>query len=49
MHCAIYETSVVYWFCRDLCLIGGGGGVNLPRVYMHFAIYETDLSVHIHI
>ena len=29
VHCAIYETSLVYWFSRDLCLIGGGGGVNL--------------------
>ena len=21
----IYETYLVYWFSRDLCLIGGGG------------------------
>ena len=28
----------MYWFFRDLFLIGGGGGVNLPRVYVHCAI-----------
>ena len=43
VHCAIYETSVVYWFSRDLCLIGGGGGVNLPWVYLHCVISETYL------
>ena len=30
VHYAIYETSLVEWFSRDLCLIGGGGGVSLP-------------------
>ena len=23
VHCAIYETYLVSWFCRDLCSIGG--------------------------
>ena len=31
------------WFSRDLCLVRGGGGVNLPWVYVHSAIYETSL------
>ena len=26
-----------------MVLLGGGGGVNLPWLYMHCAIYETDL------
>ena len=44
VHCAIYETYLVWWFSRDLCLIGGGGrGVNLSWVYVHCAIYETYL------
>ena len=30
VHCAIYETYLVSWFSRDLCLIGGGGGINVP-------------------
>ena len=34
----IYETYLVSWFSRDLCLIGGGDGVNLPWVYVHYAI-----------
>ena len=25
VHCAVYETYVVYWFSRDLCSIGGEG------------------------
>ena len=29
---------LVYWFSRDLFSIGGGGGVNLPWVYVHRAI-----------
>ena len=29
MHCAIYDTSLVLWFSRDLCLIGGVGGIVL--------------------
>ena len=33
----IYVTYLVYWFSRDLFLIGGGGGVNLPWVYVHCA------------
>ena len=24
VHCAIYETYLESWFCRDLCSIGGG-------------------------
>ena len=28
----------MYWFSRDLCSIGGGGGVNLHWVYVHCAI-----------
>ena len=43
VHAAIYETYVVYWFSRDLCSLGGGGGVNLPWVYVHCVIYETYL------
>ena len=44
VHCAIYETYLVWWFSRDLCSIGGGvGGVNLPWVYVHCALYETYL------
>ena len=30
------ETYVVLWFCRGLCSIGGG--VNLPWVYVHYAL-----------
>ena len=26
-----------------MVLLGGGVGVNLPWLYMHYAIYETDL------
>ena len=26
-------------FSRDVCLIGAGGGVNLPWIYVHSAIY----------
>ena len=40
VHCTIYETYVVYWFSRDLCLIGGGGEVSLP---WHSTICETVL------
>ena len=39
----IYETYVVEWFSRDLCLIRGGDGVNLPWVYVHCAIYIWNL------
>ena len=40
----IYETYLVYWFSRYLCLIGGEGGLNLPFIYMHLLyIYKTDL------
>ena len=31
----------MYWFSRDLCSIGGGGGVRLPQVYVHSSICET--------
>ena len=31
------------WFSRDLCLIEEGGGLILPWVYVHSAIYETYL------
>ena len=40
VHCAIYETYLVSWFSRDLCLIGGGVGVSLP---WHSTICETAL------
>ena len=45
VHCAIYicETYLVSWFSKDLCLIGGGGGINLPWIYVHCTIYETDV------
>ena len=33
----IYVTYLVYWFSRDLFPIGGGG-VNLPWVYVQCAI-----------
>ena len=39
MHCAMFETYLVYWFSKDLCSIGGGSRVNLPWVYVHCAIY----------
>ena len=28
----------MYWYSRDLCLIGGGGGINLPWIYVHYTI-----------
>ena len=37
LHCAIYETYLVSWLCRDLCLIGGGGnlcGVMASQISM---------------
>ena len=40
MHCTIYENYVVYWFSRDICLIGGVGGISLP---WHSTICETAL------
>ena len=39
VHSSIYETYLVWWFPRDLCLIGWEGGVSLPWVYVHSAIY----------
>ena len=36
--CYMYVMYLVYWFSRDLFLIGGGGGVNRPWVYVHCAI-----------
>ena len=46
--CHGYMCIVLYmkliWcngFPADLCSIGGGGGVNLPWVDVHCAIYET--------
>ena len=41
VHATICKTTLVYWYCIDLLLIGGGGGVNLSWVYVHSAIYET--------
>ena len=41
VHCAIYETYVVYWFSSDKCLIRGGGGVSLP--WHAFTTCETAL------
>ena len=32
MHCAIFDTSLVYCFSRDLCSIEEGGGIV---VYMN--------------
>ena len=29
LHSAINETYLVYWFSKDVCSIGGGGGVSL--------------------
>ena len=43
VHAAIYEMYLVLWFSRDLCSIEGGGGVDLPWVYVHCVIYETYL------
>ena len=43
VHSSICETYLVYWSSRDLCSIGGGGGVSLPWVYVHSSICETDL------
>ena len=39
MHCAIYETHFVSWFCRDICLIGGRGGKSVMGIYALFYIY----------
>ena len=30
VHSAIYDSYLVYRFTRDLCLIRGGGELNLP-------------------
>ena len=40
-HPAIYETYFEYWYCIDLWLIRGWGGLSLPWIYVHSAIYET--------
>ena len=36
-------SALVEWAFIDLLLIGEEGGVNLPWVYVHSAIYETYL------
>ena len=36
VHCAIYETYVVSWFCRDLSSIGGG---SICHRYMCIVLY----------
>ena len=36
VHCAIYETYVVSWFCRDLSSIGGG---SICHRYMSIVLY----------
>ena len=41
MHSTICATALVQWCYIDLLSIRGGGGVNLPWVYVHSAIYET--------
>ena len=41
MHCTIYEIYLVYWFSRDICLIGGVGGISLPL--WHSTTCETAL------
>ena len=43
MHSAVCATYSVQWFCIDLLLIRGGGGVSLPWVYVHSAICEMYL------
>ena len=44
VHCAIYETSVVLWFSRHLCLIGGGvGSICHGYICIVLYIYETYL------
>ena len=37
VHCTIYETYLVLWFCRDLCSIGGGGAIC--HRYMCIVLY----------
>ena len=39
--CYIYMKLIWLMVLRDLWSIGGGGGVNLPWVYVNCAIYET--------
>ena len=39
VHCAIYETYLVWWFSRDLCLIGGGGRGSICHGYMCIVLY----------
>ena len=34
VHSAIYDSRLVYWFSRDLCLIGGGGGSVCHETYV---------------
>ena len=50
VYSAIYETYLVQWFSRDLCLIGGGGAspsatyeITLTWPYVHSPIYGTYL------
>ena len=38
VHSLIYENYVVYWFSRDLCSIGGGGG-SVCNWYMCILLY----------
>ena len=38
VHCAIYETHLVSWFCRDLCLIGGWRG-SISHGYICIVLY----------
>ena len=43
VHCAIYKTRVVSWFCRDLSSMGGGqsaiGICALLYIYIYIYIY----------
>ena len=45
MHSSICKTYLVSWCCIDIWSIRGGGGVSLPWVYVHSAIYETYFGV----
>ena len=45
MHCAIYETYFVYWFSRDLCLIGGRGLGPVCHGYMCILLFMKLFGV----
>ena len=39
VHCAIYETYLVYWFLRDICSIGGGRVGSICHGYICIVLY----------